>query len=234
VLWFIYMLAVFSLVAKLLWRLGAPHAAVIAVAAALQMSGFQSPSYAATQFAAYFVFFYFGYAASPLIFRIVGWAGDHVRISTAGLVVWAVGNGLLVYSPGFVVGPSGMRMGLAAFPPLHLALAVIGALALCVMGILLARLRFMGWLRWLGEHSLVVYVAFTIPMSIFRGLAMASGLLTATGPLSFAVLLVSIASPVILYLLVKRYGFGMFLFERPTWARITGNGKLASQRVTPS
>jgi uncharacterized membrane protein YcfT len=78
----------------------------------------------------------------------------------------------------------------------------------------------MGWLRWLGEHSLVVYVAFTLPMSIFRGLAMWSGLLTETGPLSFAVLVVATASPIVLYVMVKRLGFGVFLFERPRWARI--------------
>lgn len=78
----------------------------------------------------------------------------------------------------------------------------------------------MNWLRWLGEHSLVVYVAFTLPMSIFRGLAIWSGLLTETGPLSFAVLIVAITSPVVLYLIIRRVGFGDFLFARPRWARI--------------
>jgi uncharacterized membrane protein YcfT len=78
----------------------------------------------------------------------------------------------------------------------------------------------MGWLRWLGEHSLVVYVAFTIPMSIFRAAAMWSGILTETGLLSLAVLIVATASPVVLYLIIQRVGFGSFLFERPAWARI--------------
>ncbi|TIT83910.1 MAG: acyltransferase, partial [Mesorhizobium sp.] len=55
---------------------------------------------------------------------------------------------------------------------------------------------------------------------IFRGLALASGLLTDTGWLSLAVLLVSVVSPVILYFIVKRTGFGNFLFERPAWAHI--------------
>jgi uncharacterized membrane protein YcfT len=116
--------------------------------------------------------------------------------------------------------PVETKMGWAAFPPLHLALAITGALALCVLGMLLSKLRFMGWLRWLGEHSLVIYLAFTLPMSIFRALAQASGLLTETGPLSLAVLIVSVASPAILYLLVMRLRIGRFLFERPQWARI--------------
>lgn len=220
VLWFIYMLAVFSIAAKFLWQIRAPHWLVVPLAAALQMAHIESPSYVVAQFAAYFVFFYVGYAAAPAVYRLVAWAEDHTALSIAGLLVWALANGLLVYSPGYAVAPTEMKMGLAAWPPLHLVLAICGALALCVMGSLLSKLSFMGWLRWLGEHSLVVYVAFTLPMSIFRGLAMWSGLLTETGPLSFAVLVVATASPVALYFIVKRLGFGVFLFERPGWARI--------------
>jgi uncharacterized membrane protein YcfT len=114
-------------------------------------------------------------------------------------------------------------MGLAALPPLHFTLAVAGALALCVMGGLLSKFPFMNWLRWLGEHSLVIYVSFTIPMSLFRALALKSGLITDTGALSFAVLVVSIATPVALFFLVQRISYGLFLFERPAWARIAEN-----------
>ncbi|TIS60554.1 MAG: acyltransferase [Mesorhizobium sp.] len=222
VLWFIYMLAVFGLVARVLRELGVRHWIVILAAAALQMWAPQSDSYALTQFAAYFVFFYLGFVMAPLVFRLVEWTQDRPAIAVAGLAVWAVVNGLLVYSSGYAVQPVGMQMGLAAWPPLHLTLAVAGAVALCVAGGFLSKFASMEWLRWLGEHSLVVYVAFTIPMSIFRGLALASGLLTDTGWLSLAVLLVSVTSPVILYFIVKRTGFGNFLFERPAWAHIDG------------
>ncbi len=60
-------------------------------------------------------------------------------------------------------------------------------------------------------------------MSLFRAAAMWSGILTETGPLSLAVLMVATASPVVLYLIIKRVGFGAFLFERPAWARIAEN-----------
>jgi uncharacterized membrane protein YcfT len=193
---------------------------VVPLAAALQMTAYVSPSYIVTQFCAYFVFFYLGYAAAPLVFRLVALAERHRRAAVAGLVVWALAEGLLVFSPGYALHPMDMQMGLAAWPPLHLALAVIGALALCVMGALLAELPWMDWLRWLGEHSLVVYVAFTIPMSIVRGILLWSGLVTDTGMLSLVVLVASTASPVILYLVVKRIGFGNFLFERPRWAHV--------------
>lgn len=229
VLWFIYMLAVFGLVVKLLWQLKISHAVVILFAAALQMSGVEATSYALTQFAAYFVFFYAGYAMAPFVFGLVVWTQRHTALSIAGLLAWALGNGLLVFSPGFSVQPSVTHMGLAAIPPLHLVLAVVGTLALCTMSALLVRLPFMDWLRWLGEHSLVVYVAFTLPMSIFRGLALRSGFITDTGTLSLAVLVVSVVSPVLLYLLVKRVAIGTFLFERPNWARVAS----ADQMVTP-
>ncbi|MDX8481739.1 acyltransferase family protein [Mesorhizobium sp. VK24D] len=220
VLWFIYMLAVFGLVARILRELRVPHWAVIPIAAALQMWAPHPDSYALEQFAAYFVFFYLGFVIAPLVFRLVAWTQDRPAMAVAGLLVWALVNGLLVYSPGYSVQPVGTQMGLAAWPPLHLVLAVAGALALCVVGGFLSKFASMEWLRWLGEHSLVVYVAFTIPMSLFRGAALSSGLLTETGMLSLAVLLVSVISPVILYAIVKRTGLGMFLFERPAWAHI--------------
>jgi uncharacterized membrane protein YcfT len=222
VLWFIYMLAVFGLVARILREVRAPHWAVIAIAAALQMWAPKPDSYAVEQFAAYFVFFYLGFVMAPLIFRLVAWTQERPALAVTGLLAWAIVNGLLVYSPGYAVQPVGMQMGLAAWPPLHLVLAVAGAVALCVAGGYLSKFASMEWLRWLGEHSLVVYVAFTIPMSIFRGAALASGLLTDTGMLSLAVLLVSVISPVVLYFIVKRIGFGMFLFERPAWAHVDG------------
>jgi uncharacterized membrane protein YcfT len=231
VLWFIYMLAVFSIAAKLLWQFRVPHWVVVPVAAGLQMAHFEVSSYVATQFAAYFVFFFVGYAAAPAVHRLVAWAESHIALSIAGLCVWIIGNGLLVFSPGYAVAPVETQMGLAALPPLHLVLAIIGALALCVIGALLSKLACMNWLRWLGEHSLVVYVSFTLPMSIFRGLAMWSGLLTKTGPLSFAVLIVATASPVALYLIIQRLGFGVFLFERPNWARIVDDRPSAREKA---
>ncbi|RUY22696.1 acyltransferase [Mesorhizobium sp. M7A.F.Ca.US.001.04.1.1] len=230
VLWFIYMLAVFGLVARLLWQLKIPDPIVIALAALLRMSGIEATSYILTQFVAYFVFFYIGYAAAPFVFRLVGWTQRHTVLSVAGLLVWALANGLLVFSPGFSVQPTVTHMGLATFPPLHLGLAVLGALALCVLGALLVRLSFMDWLRWLGEHSLVIYVAFTLPMSVFRAAALRTGLITETGALSLAVLIVSLASPVLLYMLLKRAGIGAFLFERPNWARLAGSDALPAPK----
>ncbi|HEV7251806.1 MAG TPA: acyltransferase family protein [Mesorhizobium sp.] len=220
VLWFIYMLGVFGLAAKLLWQARAPHWLVIPAAAALQMAGSGTDVHVAEQFARHFVFFYLGYAAAPLIFRFVEWAEDHAPLALFGLAAWALLNGLLVFSPGFAVMPVGMEMGEAVSPPVRLTLAIAGALALCVSGALLVKLPLTGWLSWIGAHSLVIYLAFTIPMSIFREAAMRAGLITDTNILSLSVLIVSLASPVVLYLVIQRFGVGRFLFERPRWAHI--------------
>lgn len=223
VLWFIYMLGVFGLTAKLLWQGRVPHSVVLPLAAALQMAQIASPSYVVTQFCAYFVFFYTGYVAAPLVFRLVAWMDRNTAVAIATLVGWAVVNGFLVFSPGHEILPMETKMGLAAWPPLHLTLAVAGALALCISGALLSRFAVMEWLRWLGEHSLVVYVAFTIPMSLTRAVALKSGLITDTGLLSLTVLVVATASPVILYLVTQATGWGLWLFERPSWARIAAD-----------
>lgn len=246
VLWFIYMLGVFSLVTRLLWQVRAPHWLVIPLAAGLQMAQVEVPSYAITQFAAYFVFFYIGYAGAPLVFKVVDWVERHPRASVAGLAVWALAEAFLVFSPGYTISlfgftyvnpgfailPTHTQMGYAAFPPVHLTLAVIGAVALCAMGALLSRFWFMDWLRWMGEHSIVIYLAFTLPMSAIRIAALKTGLLTDPGMLSIVVLLASIALPVALYLATRWTGIATFLFERPAWAHIPGTpGSLSARRM---
>src|SRR6185437_15999307 len=101
VLWFIYLLAVFSAVTKLCFTLKIPHAAVLVVGAALQMGNFTFPElfYAVEQFCHYFIFFYCGYLFAPRIFKLVDWAVDHVGFALAGLAAWAVLEAALVFSP---------------------------------------------------------------------------------------------------------------------------------------
>ena len=222
VLWFIYMLAVVSAATKLLHDLRAPHWAVLAVAAILQISAVHTGSYVIDQFAAYFVFFYAGYALAPQIFRIADWASAHVLQAVAALAVWAVAEAALVFSPGFVIAPGHVTMGLAALPGLHLALAIIGTVALCVLAVLLTKLAFMDWLRWLGSKSLIIYLVFVLPMGIVRTILLKLGVITDVSAISLIVMVASIILPLILYLLVERTGWGKFLFERPAWAHIPG------------
>ena len=220
VLWFVYMLGLFAIAAKLLWQFRTPHWLVIAVATGLQIAPINVSSYIVTQFSAYFVFFYIGYAFAPQIFRVAGWVAENQKKAIAALAVWFVVNGLLVFLPSFELLPDETRMGFAAFPPLHFLLGVAGPVAICTFSVVLMDRPCTGWLRWIGAHSLVIYLAFTIPMSIFREIAMNTGLITKTGPLSLAVFVVALTTPIIFYFAIGLTGFGHFLFERPGWARI--------------
>lgn len=232
VLWFIYMLAVVSAATKLLHDLKAPHIAVLAVGAVLQMAPIHVGSYIVDQFAEYFIYFYAGYALAPHAFKLVDWAERHVALAIGALLAWAALETALVFSPGFAVNPITVNGGLSDLPGLHLVLAIAGAAALCVLAALLARLPFMDWLRWMGSKSIVIYLAFALPMAISRTVLMRLGIVTDTGLLSTIVMVTAIVSPLILYWLIERTGWGKFLFERPGWAHIPGTpGSRTTQPV---
>jgi uncharacterized membrane protein YcfT len=222
VLWFIYMLAVFSAATKLLHDLRAPHWAVLAVGAILQMSTVHTGSYVVDQFAAYFVYFYAGYALAPHIFKLADWAGRNTMLAIGALVVWAAVETALVFSPGFVVAPGAITMGLAALPGVHLALAIIGTLALCVLAVLLSKLAFMDWLRWLGSKSLIVYLVFVLPMGIIRTVLIKLDIVSDVSAISIITMAFAVIAPLVLYWIVERTGWGKFLFTRPAWAHIPG------------
>jgi len=236
VLWFIYLLAAFSAVTKLVYDLKAPRWAVWAFGAAFQMAHIQTGSYLADQFCAYFVYFYSGYVFAPLIFRLVDKALEHKALALVGLGLYAIVNFALVFSPGFAVLPNEIQLGYAGLPGLRLALAIAGSLALCVSAALLTGFKATAWLRWLGEHSIVVYLVFVLPMSFARiGLAKL-GLIHDVTLSSFLVMVIAIAVSVGLYLLVEKTGRGKFLFERPAWAHIPGTrgSKVYQPAVVPA
>nr|WP_295890199.1 acyltransferase family protein [uncultured Devosia sp.] len=230
VLWFIYMLAVVGAVTKLLHDLHVPKWAVFGVAAVLQMLSIHTGSYLIDQFAHYFVFFYAGYVLAPAVFRLAGWAADHAALALLGLAIWAILDAALVFSPGFTMHPIHPVMGYAGLPGVHLLLALAGTSALCVIAALLTRLPFLNWLRWMGSKSLIIYVVFVLPMGISRTLLIKLGVDEPT-VLSLSIMAISIISPLILYWLVLRTGFGGFLFERPAWAHLPGTAGSPTRAV---
>jgi uncharacterized membrane protein YcfT len=234
VLWFIYLLAAFSLVTKVLYELQAPRWVVLAIAAAFQMSPVHTGSYLIDQFAEYFVYFYAGYMFAPWIFRLVDLTLKHTGVTLAALALYALVNVALVFSPGYAVLPEHIQMGYAALPGLHLILALIGSLALCVTAALLSRLPFMGWLRWLGEKSIVVYLVFVLPMSFARIALGKLGFIEDVTLPSFIVMVTAILASIALYLLVEWTGRGKFLFERPAWAHLPGTKGSRSYQPAPA
>ena len=69
-------------------------------------------------------------------------------------------------------------------------------------------------------------------MGIARIILLKLGL-TEPNLLSLTVLAASIISPLILWWIVHRVGFGTFLFERPAWAHLPGTYRpTASTKIT--
>ncbi len=222
VLWFIYMLAVFGLIAKFLHEIKAPQWGVLGVAAILQMASIHTGSYLVDQLAEYFVYFYAGAVFAPRLFALADWTTSHVTAALSVLVVWAVVNAAMVFSPGFRMDPVHIEMGWGVLPGVHLILALAGAAAICMLAALLSRLPFMDWLRWMGTRSLVIYVAFVLPMGIARIILLRLGIEEAN-VLSLLTMAVAIISPLVLWWVVQKIGRGKFLFERPAWAHLPGS-----------
>ncbi|WP_204270383.1 hypothetical protein, partial [Klebsiella aerogenes] len=65
-------------------------------------------------------------------------------------------------------------------------------------------------LRWLGAHSIVVYLAFFLPMAVARTVLLKSGVITDIGTISLLTVVCGVLGPVILYGLVQWTGYGRF------------------------
>ena len=215
VLWFIYVLALVNTAVWLLQALKVPHWVGLIGAAALQIAPIHTGAYAIDQFAEYFVYFYAGYALAPLLFATVELGLRYPRLAVAALVMWAYMNGVVVFLPTHTPHFNSFDMGIAATPGLHLIYASLGIMALFTLAGLLSRLPVMAWLTWVGRHSLMIYVAFALPMTMTRLLVLRSGLVDSPDLASAIVFAVAVTTPLVLYALVKKTGVARFLFTRP-------------------
>ncbi|MCF4098759.1 acyltransferase family protein [Maritalea mediterranea] len=231
ILWFIYMLAFFSAATKLLHNNHVPHWLVLSVTAILQMLPSASGGTLIGYFADYFVFFYAGYAFAPQIFKITRWAQENIILAVLGLLVWAGVNVGLVFWPSVDMQPDHVSTGYASLPGVHLILAFAGATAICVFSALLARFNLSGPLAYIGERSLAVYVAFVIPMAIFRTVMFKLGIITDVGAISLLVMIVAATASLIVYEIIQKVGYGKFLYERPEWAKLEAAREKPDQRV---
>jgi uncharacterized membrane protein YcfT len=219
-LWFIYHLALFFVVTRLVKSI--PWPVVWLVAAALEIAPIHTGSVLIDEFAGRFVYFYTGYIFAARIFRFAEEVARDRGTALTGLALWAVLNGLVVFN------------GYADLPFVSLLLGLAGALAIVSGATLLTRSVAAESLRWLGAHSIVVYLAFFLPMAASRAVLLKLGLIPDVGTVSVLVTLAGIAGPVALYWLIQRTGFGWFLFERPAWARIDRPYRRPREAMVPA
>ena len=199
-LWFIYLLPVFFVVTKL--TRGMPPLAIWAAAAALEMMHVATGWTVIDEFCARFVYFYSGYWFAASVFAVSDRARARPVLAIAGLVLWTLVNGALV------------EFGYSEWPLVSLALGLAGAGAIIVTGTLLARAQWLNFLRYCGEHSIVIYLAFFLPMAATRTVLLKTGVISDIGTISLIVTIAGVAGAILIWRVATAAG-GRFLFERP-------------------
>lgn len=226
-LWFIYVLPMMFLVTR--WLKPVPAPLVFAVAALLEILPINTGWITLDEFCSRYVYFFTGYVLAPYIFAVARWLKARPLAALSMLAVWASVNAMLVFSatpdhllwliPGYT-DPAGATGGPSELPLVSLALGFAGAMAIIAVASLLAGRAWSFWLDWLGRHSIVVYLAFFLPMATTRIFLVKTGMIADIGTMALLTLIAGVTGPVLLYFAVKWSGWGAFLFERPQWARI--------------
>ncbi|WP_034491755.1 acyltransferase family protein [Afifella pfennigii] len=206
-LWFIYHLAIFFAVTRLVHN-RVPFWLVWLVAAALEIAPIHTGSMLIDEFASRFVYFYTGFILAGAILRFAERVDRHMALGLVYLALWGVLNGFLVFS------------GIADWPFVSLALGLAGAIAVCIAAVLATKTLAMRPLTYLGQNSIVVYLAFFLPMVVSREVILRSGLVSDVSLIALLVTAAGVIGPIILYELTRRTGWCTFLFVRPSWARI--------------
>jgi uncharacterized membrane protein YcfT len=205
-LWFIYMLALFFIVVRLTCNV--PPALMFVVGAALEIAPIETGHLLIDEFASRFVFFYGGYWLARHVFNLAARV-DAMGVPAifSGLIIWGFFNTYMV------------SHGYAQMPWISLPLGFIGAGAVISAGVLLSKLDLAKPLRYIGENSIVIYLAFFLFMAATRTVLLRSHLISDLGIVALLTTVAGVIGPVLLFWAVQNTRFA-FLFRRPTWARL--------------
>jgi uncharacterized membrane protein YcfT len=199
-LWFIYLLPVFFVIAKATRAM--PPLLIWGVAAVLEMAHVATGWTVIDEFCGRFVYFYSGYLFAGYVFALSDRARARPGLAFVGLAAWALLNGDLVLS------------GFSELPLISLMLGLAGACAIVTLGTLLALKHWLKFLRFCGEHSIVIYLAFFLPMAASRTLLLRTALIPDVGTVSLIVTIVGVACALAIWRIALAAGAN-FLFERP-------------------
>jgi len=205
-LWFIQVLPMYFVVTRLA-RQALPSWVVFAGAAALMLWRVDSGIAAFDNFCQYYVFFLCGYLFASQIFRFADQVKQRPGLAWPLFLVWIFVNQAAV-SAGWTSSSTGA-----------LVFGFIGISAVIAVSCLVAGVRGLSWLRFLGANSIVVYLGFYIPLQVFIALYQRSGWAWDIDVLATVLVVASTAAPVLLFLGVRNTR-ARFLFERPAWARL--------------
>ncbi len=213
-LWFIYLLPIFFVVTKAVRRV--PPAAIWFAAAALQVAAIDTGWTAIDEFAGRFVYFYTGYLFAPRIFAFAAAVQARPGRAAAGLAAWALVNGALVYA------------GVAGWPVVALALGLAGAAAVIAFSALMAKVQMFEPVRYCGQHSIVIYLAFFLPMAATRTVLLKTAIVPDVGVMSLVVTIAGVVGALAMWWAARATG-ATFLFERPARFWIAPRPRVAMQ-----
>jgi uncharacterized membrane protein YcfT len=199
-LWFIYLLPIFFVVIKAVRNM--PPALIWGIAALLESAHISTGWTVIDEFSARFIYIYSGYLFADYVFALSDRARAHPGFALAALALWALVDGGLV------------ALGVSEWPGISLLLGLSGACAIITIGTLLARMHWLNFLRFCGEHSIVIYLAFFLPMASTRTVLLHLGIIHDIGLVSLVVTIVGVVGALAIWwaaLAVK----ANFLFERP-------------------
>jgi uncharacterized membrane protein YcfT len=204
-LWFIYLLPIFFVIVKL--TRGLPWIAIWLFGAALEIAHVNTGWTVIDEFANRFVYFYTGYIFATRIFAFAAGVQGKPAAALIGLALWALVNGALVMA------------GVADVALISLILGMVGAAAVVAIAALMANIDLFRWLQYCGRNSIVIYLAFFLPMAATRIALLKSGLIDDVGTIAALVTLAGVVGALCWYWAARNTPFRL-LFERPAWARL--------------
>ncbi len=199
-IWFIYILPLFFLVARFTRVM--PPLLAFAWAALMSLLQTQSGWIVADAFTKYLVFFLGGLYAGPWIKALADWAH--------GKTLGVLGLGLVFTAANLQV----MEWGQVEHPAFALVMGIFGAITLVAISARIGRYSIFAPIRYCGQNSLAIYVAFTFPMVAARIIGSKTGLVTDPDLLSVFVLATAVSGALAMAWTARRVGL-TFLFDRP-------------------
>jgi uncharacterized membrane protein YcfT len=216
-LWFIYLLPVFFITTWLLRR--APVTLVWAAAAALQVAQLDSGVKVLEKFMPYYVFFYTGYVAAPVLLRCASHLSRRPALASALLALWALFEAAAVAT------------GISGLPGVSLGLGFLGAAAVVTAGCVLAGTGAGAALAYCGRNSLAIYLGFYIPLVLAGKAVLDSGWVADPGIAALIATGAGVSAPLAFQRWTRKTRL-RFLFERPERLRLATPARL--QPILPS
>ena len=208
-MWFVYMLAVFYIVTRLIRRV--PVAFVFAAAALLQTlyhAGFETGWSVIDRFMDRYLYFFVGYACAPVIFDFASKAGQRAAVTIPLLIGWGVLNWSMI------------QYGLHESPLTSIVMAFMGAGAVVATGALLSRTQLGEPIRYAGANSIVVYLTFVIPMKVAHKIFFLTGWISDAGTVMAITTVFAVVTPLVFHYFIKDTKLS-FLYVRPQMFRLS-------------